>query len=90
MTTKACLFWSARANSSGKDCAAGKVAGLRWAIAGPSPKAKPAMTKQSRLRHAGGCDKENTDGMDLRKWTIAGFALAIELDNLAPINIRNQ
>jgi hypothetical protein len=66
------------------------VAALRWAIAGPSPKAKPAMTKQSRLRHTGGGGKEGTDGMDLRKWTIAGFALAIGLDDLAPINIRNQ
>jgi hypothetical protein len=66
------------------------VAALRWASAGPSPKAKPAMTKQSRLRHAGGCGKESTEGMDLRKWTIAGFALANGLDDLAPINIRNQ
>jgi hypothetical protein len=49
------------------------VAALRWAIAGPSPKAKPAMTKQSRLRHEGGGGKEGTDGMDLRKWKITGF-----------------
>jgi hypothetical protein len=31
------------------------------------------MTKQSRLRHPEVCDKEGTDGMDLRKWKITGF-----------------
>lgn len=75
MTIKGCLFFRARASSSGSDWAAGKEASRPdWAQTGVAASDTPTRKSQSRRRKS---NKENIVGleaMNCRPWTISGFA----------------